>query len=229
MSSSGLARLGGLAAVMADLLLLTTDIIDVYNIDAYRTAELNREYLTTGTHAFQSALRLVAFGLLLEGYDPGNVSGKDVFDFVHPDDLTRVREETERIISGGDSAGTKALEYRIRHKDGSWRWMEGGVAGVNDPAVRGVVLNARDITERKEAEERYRTLVEQIPVVAYIDRADGTDAPLYTSPQIEGLLGYNQYEGSRRTRKVKLGVVLTGFHPPEGGRSGTASSRVAAR
>jgi hypothetical protein len=65
MSSSGLARLGGLAAVMADLLLLTTDIIDVYNIDAYRTAELNREYLTTGTHAFQSALRLVAFGLLL--------------------------------------------------------------------------------------------------------------------------------------------------------------------
>src|SRR5215218_8199659 len=65
MSSSGLARLGGLAAVMADSLLLTTDIIDVYNIDAYRTAELNREYLTTGTHAFQSALRLVAFGLLL--------------------------------------------------------------------------------------------------------------------------------------------------------------------
>jgi len=50
---------------MADSLLLTTDIIDVYNIDAYRTAEFNREYLTTGTHAFQSALRLVAFGLLL--------------------------------------------------------------------------------------------------------------------------------------------------------------------
>jgi PAS domain S-box-containing protein len=163
------------------------------------------------------------------GYDPGDVSGKNVFDFVHPDDLTRVREETERIISGGDSAGTKALEYRIRHKDSSWRWMEGGVARVNDPAVRGVVLNARDITERKEAEERYRTLVEQIPVVAYTDRADGTDAPLYTSPQIEGLLGYNQDEGSRRPRKVKLGVVLIGFHPPEGGRSGTASSRVAAR
>ncbi len=65
MSSSGLIRLGGLAAVMAALLLLTTDIIDLYLIDANRTAELNREFLTSGTHAFQSALRLVAVGLLL--------------------------------------------------------------------------------------------------------------------------------------------------------------------
>jgi diguanylate cyclase (GGDEF)-like protein/PAS domain S-box-containing protein len=137
------------------------------------------------------------------GYDPREAQGKNMLDFVHPDDLTRVREETERIISGGDPGGTKALEYRIRHKDGSWRWIEGAAARGDDPAVRGIVLNARDITERKEAEERlreaeerYRTLVEQIPVVAYIDRADGTDTPLYTSPQIEGLLGYNQQEAS---------------------------------
>jgi diguanylate cyclase (GGDEF)-like protein/PAS domain S-box-containing protein len=130
------------------------------------------------------------------GYDPGEASGKNLSGFVHPDDLSGVRQESERIASGGDSAGQKALEYRIRHKDGSWRWMEGGVARVNDPALRSIVLNARDITERKEAEERYRTLVEQIPVVAYIDRADGTEAPLYTSPQIEGLLGYDQEEAS---------------------------------
>jgi hypothetical protein len=51
--------------VVGAVLLLTADIIDAYNIDAYATAELNREFLTTGTHAFQSALRLIAFGLLL--------------------------------------------------------------------------------------------------------------------------------------------------------------------
>jgi PAS domain S-box-containing protein len=132
------------------------------------------------------------------GYDRGEASGKNLFDFVHPDDLPRVQQESERIISGGDPGGNKAVEYRFCHKDGSWRWMEGEVASrQDDPAVRGIVLNARDITERKEAEERYRTLVEHIPVVAYIDRADGTDTPLYTSPQIEGLLGYKQEEGSR--------------------------------
>ena len=65
MSSSSLVRLGSLAAVMAAVLLLTAEIIDAYHIDAYQSAELNREYLTTGTHAFQSVLRLIALGLLL--------------------------------------------------------------------------------------------------------------------------------------------------------------------
>jgi hypothetical protein len=64
-SSSSLVRLGGIAAVMAAVLLLAAEIVDAYNIDAYQTVESNREFLTTATHAFQSALRLTAFGLLL--------------------------------------------------------------------------------------------------------------------------------------------------------------------
>jgi hypothetical protein len=64
-SSSSLVRLGALSAVVAAVLLLTADIIDAYNLAAYNTAELNRMFLTTATHAFQSALRLIAFGLLL--------------------------------------------------------------------------------------------------------------------------------------------------------------------
>jgi hypothetical protein len=65
MSSSSLLRLGGLAAVMAGVLALIPDIMDVYLIDAYQTAELNRAYLTTSTHAFQSTLRMLVFVLLL--------------------------------------------------------------------------------------------------------------------------------------------------------------------
>jgi diguanylate cyclase (GGDEF)-like protein/PAS domain S-box-containing protein len=151
-----------------------------------------------------------AFGRIM-GYDPGEASGKNLFDLVHPDDVPRVLEETERVASGGVPDGTNVVEYRFRRKDGSWRWMEGRVTDRQaDPAVGGIVVNARDITERKEAEERlrvaeerYRTLVEQIPVVAYIDRADGSDTPLYTSPQIEGLLGYapEDWSGGRLWRE----------------------------
>jgi hypothetical protein len=65
MSSSSLLRLDGLAAVMAGVLALIPDIMDVYLIDAYQTVELNRAYLTTGTHAFQSTLRMLVFVLLL--------------------------------------------------------------------------------------------------------------------------------------------------------------------
>ena len=65
MSSSSLVRLGGLAAVIAAVLLLTVGIIDAYHIDAYQSAELNREFLTTGTHAIESVLLLIALGVLL--------------------------------------------------------------------------------------------------------------------------------------------------------------------
>src|SRR5215212_4537191 len=68
MTSSSLIRWSGLAAVMSAVLLLTTDIMDAYHIGAVttaETAELNRQFLTTSAHAFESALRLIALGLLL--------------------------------------------------------------------------------------------------------------------------------------------------------------------
>ncbi len=97
-----------------------------------------------------------AFGRIL-GYVTGEALGKNVLDFVHPDDLSRALEQTERVTSGGASGGTDVVEYRLRHKDGSWRWMEVGATNrLDDPAVGGIVVNARDVTERKGAEERTR-------------------------------------------------------------------------
>jgi diguanylate cyclase (GGDEF)-like protein/PAS domain S-box-containing protein len=142
-----------------------------------------------------------AFGRLL-GYDPEKVVGTmNVLDHVHPDDLPHVLEVTEKVLSEGGIA-TNKTEYRFRHKDGSWRWMESmGTYVLDDPSVNGIVLTSRDVTERKEseerirrAEERYRTLVEQVPAVVYIQEIGRPDSPMYMSPRIEALTGYTPEE-----------------------------------
>ena len=74
------------------------------------------------------------------------------------------------------------LEYRWQHKDGSWHWQEAIATNLlDDPAVNGIVVNARDITERKlaeqalrESEERYRSLVEASPDAIVLAGLDGT-------------------------------------------------------
>jgi len=127
------------------------------------------------------------------GYDPEERIGANSFELIHPDDVVRARKTFAKTLRRPNVP--VSIEVRARHRDGSWRHLE--VVGTNlldDPNVGAVVLNGRDVTERKQAEERYRTLVEQIPAVSYIDRADGSDTPLYTSPQIEGMLGYTPEE-----------------------------------
>jgi PAS domain S-box-containing protein len=87
------------------------------------------------------------------GYSPEELLGRNVFDLIHPEDRETVRAAFPD--RGGGTGATTSLEVRFRHHDGSWRTME--VVGKNmlaDPSVGGVVVNARDVTQRKEAEER---------------------------------------------------------------------------
>jgi diguanylate cyclase (GGDEF)-like protein/PAS domain S-box-containing protein len=87
------------------------------------------------------------------GYRPEEMIGAQVFDFVHAEDLPRVREEFGRV--GARTGETASMELRFRHKDGSWRVLEAvGRNLLGNPSVEGIVVNARDVTQRKEAEER---------------------------------------------------------------------------
>jgi two-component system cell cycle sensor histidine kinase/response regulator CckA len=89
------------------------------------------------------------------GYTPDELLGTASLDLVHPDDVELLGEIFARAIE--DPAGMESSEFRARHKDGSWRLMDAaGLNMLDDPAVDGMVITARDVTSRRALEERLR-------------------------------------------------------------------------
>ena len=87
------------------------------------------------------------------GYKPQELIGKDAFELVHPDDAAALRELFAAGIRQPGFMVTQ--EFRIRHKDVTWRTHEAAAHNLlDDPAVRGIVVNSRDITDRKRLEQR---------------------------------------------------------------------------
>jgi len=113
---------------------------------------------------------------------------------VHPLDSERV---VRAIASAKEEMNPYEAEYRLYHKDGTVVWVQDRAVTVRD--TRGGRFHWQgflvDVTARKQAEARYRTLVEQLPLVTYIDTPYSKDeAATYVSPQIEEILGYSLEE-----------------------------------
>ena len=131
------------------------------------------------------------------GYKPEEQVGTNVIGSVHPDDREQAANTFAEVLKRPGLH--PSLEFRVPHKDGSWRFLEHVVNNLlDDPTVGGVVITSRDVTERKEAErklreaeQRYRALVEKVPAVVYIQEIGSPDSAIYMSPQIETLTGYS--------------------------------------
>lgn len=92
------------------------------------------------------------------GYTVAELIGRNRAELVHPDDFAAIAESVARIQA---EPGVHApIEYRVRRRDGTWRYLEGTATNLLDePGIEGIVVNARDITERKLVEqERDATL-----------------------------------------------------------------------
>src|SRR5215211_3581910 len=134
------------------------------------------------------------------GYRPEEQIGTNAFGSVHPDDREQALDTFAELLK--EPGLHPPLEFRVPHKDGLWCYLEHVVNNlIDDPAVSGVVITSRDVTERKEAErklreaeQRYRTLIEQGPAVVYIQEIGSSDSAMYMSPQIEELTGYSPEE-----------------------------------
>jgi PAS domain S-box-containing protein len=91
------------------------------------------------------------------GYTPEELVGRNTFDLIHPFDLNSIEQMLEEILNEPSKIGS--AEVRIKQKNGSWCWIEGvGKNLIDEPAVNAVVVNFRDITERRVAEEMLRQL-----------------------------------------------------------------------
>ncbi len=92
------------------------------------------------------------------GHEADQVVGKDIAEFVHPDDLTRFYQFLQVVVES--SSKRQGIEYRVRHKSGEWRWHMSNAAPELDAsgAVIGFLGIARDITERKKSDDHIRHL-----------------------------------------------------------------------
>jgi PAS domain S-box-containing protein len=85
------------------------------------------------------------------GCRPGELMGKNMFDFVHPDDVSSVKNDFQGVLQNPTTA--LSTEFRVRHKDGSWRYIESTYSNLlMDAPVSRIVVNTREVTERKLAE-----------------------------------------------------------------------------
>jgi len=127
------------------------------------------------------------------GWTEESLVGTDAFELVHPNDRQRV---AERFFAGLVDQRNEPVEFRLRTGDGSWRHVEAiGNNLLDDPAVGGVVLTTRDISERKQAEEelrqseqRFRALVQNTSDIISVMKEDGTVE--FVSPAATRLLGW---------------------------------------
>jgi diguanylate cyclase (GGDEF)-like protein/PAS domain S-box-containing protein len=144
----------------------------------------------------------------LHGVDPESfvVSPESITDLVHPDDREDFERRFEAAERGGDLAG---FIYRTRRPDGlvRWIWIQGGVAADRPGLVIGF---AQDITARRQADERFRALLESAPDGMIIVDADGLI--LLVNAQAESLFGYSREKLLGQALEILLPERLRSAH-----------------
>jgi PAS domain S-box-containing protein len=97
----------------------------------------------------------------ITGFKPGEYMAGEPSEFVHPEDYRLFMRFLEEVSTHpGQLIETS---FRAQHKEGYWQWLEGTAIDFrNHPAIKGIVFNFRDITQRKKAEQERSDLVGQL-------------------------------------------------------------------
>ncbi|WP_347339570.1 PAS domain S-box protein, partial [Planktothrix sp. FACHB-1355] len=129
------------------------------------------------------------------GYTPTQLIDRKAFDWIHPEDIDKVYAAFASAIA--NPGANMAIEYRVRHAQGNWIYLETiGRNLLDDATIKGVVANSRNITKRKQAEEalrqveqNYRSIFENAVEGIFQTTPDG--GYLTVNPMLARIYGYD--------------------------------------
>jgi PAS domain S-box-containing protein len=145
------------------------------------------------------------------GYEPHELEGRRAFEFMPAEDVEKALAPLGRLRGVSGAAAT--LEFRFRHNDGSWRILEAiGKNMLDDPTLAGVLINSRDVTERRRIENE---LASQRAVRVQSDKladmgtllagvAHELNNPLTVVTGYSSILRQSQGDGPSRERLDKI-------------------------
>ena len=113
------------------------------------------------------------------GYEPRELVGQSAFAYVHTDDLPKARRGFQRSLD--EPQQVVRLEFRFRRKDDTWCTLEAvGQNRLEEPEIVAMVINSRDVSDRKQAEDRlreseqrFRDLFESSPDAIFVEDLEG--------------------------------------------------------
>jgi PAS domain S-box-containing protein len=162
------------------------------------------------------------------GYEPEELLGQDGLELQHPDDREAITDAIERLQDDPDSPQT--VQVRFRQPEGGWCWLEMRMRNfVDDERIDGILVNSRNVTERKEyeksleqAREELRRIIDLVPDLIFVKNRDGEyllanerTAELYglTPEEVEGKKESDvipAVEDSEEFREDDIAVIESG-------------------
>jgi PAS domain S-box-containing protein len=147
---------------------------------------------------------------VITGFTPEEFIGKNVLEFIHPDDAERIMADVAKL----ETQNKLVLEpFRTRNKNNEWRWAETVLTNMFDnPWINGIVGNTRDITNQKK-EEQYLKLLNSVVTnttdAVLITEAEPFDEPgpriLYVNEAFTKMTGYTAEEVIGKTPRILQG------------------------
>ena len=132
------------------------------------------------------------------GYDKDADNFPEPVASTHPDDLPAVLDSLQKVIN--DPSYVPILEYRFKRNNGEWLWVESTCSNLlTESGIEAIVINFRDISERKRAEDilrenekRFRVIFENVPIGMFQSSVEGK--LIFVNPAFADMFGYDSPE-----------------------------------